>query len=210
MTLHTWWLFALTTFFLSSTPGPNMLHIMTRSAQLGPKRAIPAMLGCLTAILVAQGLSAIGLSAVLLASPKLFEILRYLGVAYLVYLGIKQFREPIHADPLHPIPSSAKKYSALIVFRGGFLVGISNPKLILFAAAFLPQFVNTDVATLPQYLILIVTSLVGDSIWYVVYAFAGMHIARYLTTPLPKRIFNWITGSIFLAFGAALLSAKLK
>lgn len=210
MTLHTWWLFALTTFFLSSTPGPNMLHIMTRSVQVGPKRTIPAMLGCLLAILVAQGFSAIGLSTVLLASPILFEILRYLGVAYLAYLGIKQFREPLQANPISSITTSTKLYSPLIIFRGGFFVGISNPKLILFAIAFLPQFINTHYTTFPQYTILITTSLIGDSIWYIVYAFAGMRIAHYLTTSLPKRIFNWLTGSIFLAFAAALLKTKLK
>lgn len=210
MTLHTWWLFALTTFFLSSTPGPNMLHIMTRSVQLGPKRAIPAMLGCLVAILVAQGLSAVGLSAILLTSPNLFEILRYLGVAYLAYLGIKQFIEPVQTDPINTIKTSTKLYSPLIIFRGGFFVGISNPKLILFAVAFLPQFVDTQYTSFPQYAILIATSLIGDCIWYIVYAFAGMRIARYLTTPLPKRVFNWLTGSIFLAFAAALLRAKLK
>jgi threonine/homoserine/homoserine lactone efflux protein len=145
MALHTWWWFLATVFVLCGTPGPNMLHILGRSVGLGFRGSVPAMAGCLLAMLLVLAASAAGLSALLHSSPMLFEVLRYLGVAYLAWLGIKAWR-----DSCRPAPAgdrccrghAAPAHGAGTVFRGGLWVGLSNPKLLLFAAAFLPQFVD--------------------------------------------------------------------
>lgn len=141
MSLHTWWLFFATVFVLSGTPGPNMLHVMTRSASFGVRRSVLAMGGCLLAVVLVLVASAAGLGALLLASPQVFEALRYLGVAYLVWLGVKAWRsEEAPLDVGQPAVGAAA--SNLQLFRGGLLIGLSNPKLLLFATAFLPQFVD--------------------------------------------------------------------
>jgi threonine/homoserine/homoserine lactone efflux protein len=204
MTLHLWWLFVVAVFLLCGTPGPNMLHVMTRSVAFGARRSIAAMAGCLCALVLVLAASAAGLSALLAAWPRVFDALRYAGVAYLVFLGIKAWRGAgapvdVGSDAL-PVAASARR-----LFRGGFVIGISNPKLLLFAAAFLPQFVDRGAPQAPQFAILVVTFAVVESFWYGVYALCGRTLARHLRRPALRRGFDRATGGIFIGFGAALL-----
>ena len=124
MQIGTWWLYALTVFIVAGTPGPNMLHIMMRSIQVGARRSVFAMAGCLTAVLLCLFASAFGLGALLKAEPRLFDVLRYGGVAYLLWLGVKAWRSPIttpdDADAVRPVQSAGSLY------RGGLLIGLSN------------------------------------------------------------------------------------
>lgn len=207
MTLHTWWLFLGAVFLLSGTPGPNMLHILSRSVEMGWKRSVAAMAGCLLALVSVLTASAAGLTALLLAVPGAFEVLRYAGVAYLFYLGFKAWRteaSPVEAGEADLLP----RVSAGAVFRGGFAIGASNPKLILFAAAFLPQFVDPSQPQAPQFAILVATFAAVEVFWYGVYALGGSSLARHMNRPAIKRAFNRITGVIFVGFGLALLKAK--
>ncbi|MDQ1229620.1 LysE family translocator [Sphingomonas sp. SORGH_AS_0879] len=207
MAIHTWWLFVGAVFLVSGTPGPNMLHIMTRSVDMGLRRSVAAMAGCLSAVVIVLAASAAGLTTLLLALPGAFEVIRYAGVAYLLFLGVKAWRAnvaPVDVGDAPIVPS----LSRLAVFRGGFLIGISNPKLILFAVAFLPQFINPARAQVPQFAILVATFAVIEAFWYVVYAFGGRSLSRYMSRPMVKRAFNRVTGVIFMGFGLALLKAK--
>ncbi|PXA91098.1 amino acid transporter [Nostoc sp. 3335mG] len=207
MTLHNWWLFAAAVFLLSGTPGPNMLHILSRSVDSGLKRCVFAMAGCLLAIVAVLSASAAGLTTLLLALPGAFEVLRYAGVAYLIWLGIKAWRSA--AAPIDvgegPLPPAV---SSLAAFRGGFAIGISNPKLLLFAAAFFPQFINPAAAQVPQFAILVGTFAVIESFWYAVYALGGRGLSHYLRRPSVRRAFDRISGTIFIGFGLALLGVK--
>ncbi len=207
MTLHAWWLFVIAVFLLCGTPGPNMLHVMTRSVAFGARRSIAAMAGCLCALVLALAASAAGVSALLAAWPRVFDALRYAGVAYLIVLGIKAWRgagAPIDvgSDAL-PVTMSAGR-----LFRGGFVIGISNPKLLLFAAAFLPQFVNRASPQAPQFAILVATFAVVECLWYGIYALTGQTLARHLTRPALRRAFDRATGAIFIVFGLALLGVR--
>jgi threonine/homoserine/homoserine lactone efflux protein len=207
MTLHAWWLFAVAVFLLCGTPGPNMLHIMTRSIAFGARRSMAAMAGCLTALVLVLAASAAGVSALLAAWPRVFDALRYAGVAYLIFLGIKAWRGAgspldVGSDSL-PVTRSAAR-----LFRGGFAIGISNPKLLLFAAAFLPQFIDNASPRVPQFAILVATFAVVESFWYGVYAAGGRTLARSLTRPALRRAFDRMTGVIFIGFGLALLRVR--
>lgn len=207
MTLHTWWLFVAAVFVVSGTPGPNMLHVLARSVEMGMRRSVAAMMGCLLAVCLLFAASAAGLTTLLLALPGSFEVLRYLGVGYLVYLGIKSWRSPV--APLDPSEATLPPApSALAVFRGGFTISISNPKAILFAAAFLPQFIDPTLPKLPQFGILVGTFAVIETGWYCAYALGGRSLARHLTRPAIRRAFNRFTGVVFIGFGLALLKAK--
>lgn len=207
MTLQTWWLFLGAVFVLSGTPGPNMLHILTRSLRVGLRRSLAAMAGCLSAVVLVLLASAAGLSAVLMASPVLFDILRYAGVAYLVVLGVRAWRgddAPVTASGgTGPAPFSLAR-----LYRDGLLIGLSNPKLLLFASAFLPQFVNPARPQGPQFAILVVTFASAELFWYGVYALGGRRLASALTRPALKRAFDRVTGAIFVGFGAMLLGAR--
>lgn len=207
MTLYTWWAFFGAVFFLSGTPGPNMLHVLRRSVSVGARRSTAAMAGCLTAVVSVLALSAAGLSAVLLASPKVFDALRYAGVAYLVYLGIKAWRGDDAPLAIGSGPASPSM-SLSALFRGGLIIGASNPKLLLFATAFLPQFLNQNLPQLPQLVILVATFAAAEAFWYGVYALGGQSLAGYLTRPSLKKVYNRITGGVFIGFGAALLRIR--
>ena len=91
MASHTWWLFVVTVFFISGSPGPNMLHVMTRSVELGLARSTLAMAGCFLAVVMLLSASALGLAALLAALPGAFTVLRVVGAGYLLWLGYKSW-----------------------------------------------------------------------------------------------------------------------
>ncbi len=207
MSVHVWWLFVAAVFLLSGTPGPNMLHILSRSVTLGVRRCLAAMAGCILALVLVLAASAAGLSTVLMALPGAFDALRVVGAAYLVYLGLKSW----FADSTLPQAASAapaRAVSPRAVFAGGFAVCASNPKLILFAAAFLPQFVNPTEPSAPQFAILVATFAAIELFWLSVYALCGKSLAHHLARPNLRRTFNRLTGGIFIGFSALLLNLK--
>ena len=209
MKLHTWWLFVMMTFIVSATPGPNMLLVMSSSARFGFRAAIATMAGCMTALLAMMSISAAGLGALLQAFPSVFNMLRWIGAAYLAYLGVKCWRSPVHDDMSSGGPhmnEMQKKDGTL--FRDGMLVTASNPKAILFAAAFFPQFIDPVVPKLPQFGILLATFAVIEVSWYVVYAGSGAKLAAYLRRASVLKVFNRVTGGAFVGFAAVMAAAR--
>ncbi|MGU3361085.1 LysE family translocator [Methylobacterium sp. M6A4_1b] len=209
MTFQTWWLFLSAVFVLSGTPGPNMLHILARSVRVGLRRSLAAMAGCLSAVILVLIASAAGLSAVLQASPVLFDGLRYTGVAYLIVLGIRAWRGQ---DGALGMPGAEGAQAPVVgparLYRDGLLIGLSNPKLLLFASAFLPQFVEPTRPQVPQFAILVVTFAGAELFWCAVYALGGRRLAASLSRPALRRAFDRITGGIFLGFGVMLLGTR--
>ncbi|NIE79300.1 LysE family translocator [Asaia sp. As-1742] len=208
MTLQTWWLFVVTVFFISATPGPNMMHALGRSVQVGFRRSLAAMAGCITALLLALVLSVMGIGAILIAMPRLFDIIRYAGAGYLIFLGIKAWRASDSPDPPGETSGAPLHVSRWALYRTGFLVGISNPKLLLFAAAFFPQFIDHHQPVLPQFGILVVTYLFSDGLWLTLYGLGGRSLSRFLSRRPVRRAFNRLTAIVFVAFGIVILRAK--
>jgi threonine/homoserine/homoserine lactone efflux protein len=209
MTLHTWWLYLATVFVICAIPGPNMLLVMTHGAQFGMRRTSATMAGCLSALVLMLSVSAAGLGVFLQAWPTLFNVLRLTGAAYLVYLGVKAWGARVPDS----MPSPATKTSAEApaaapvrrvgaLYRNGFLVASSNPKAILFAAALLPQFIDTSRPTLPQFGVLVATFAVVEVSWYLVYAACGTRIGATLKRRRVAKAFNRLTGGVFVGFGA--------
>lgn len=210
MTLQTWWIFVCAVFVICGTPGPNMLHIMSASLRHGLQRSTAAMAGCLSAVLLACGASAAGLGAVLVASPVLFDVIKYAGVAYLVYLGWSSWRDkspPITISETGDM-ASGNQASFFTLYRRALFVGLSNPKLLIFAAAFFPQFINTKAPQAPQLAVLVVTFSLIEVFWYCVYAMGGRKLAHWLTRATWQRAFNRLIGALFIGFGAALLGYR--
>lgn len=206
MTLQTWWLYVTAVFLISATPGPNMLHVMVQSIHHGARRSIASMAGLMTANLVCLLASAAGLGALLKASPMLFDVLRYAGVGYLVWLGIKAWRAPVaSSDPDAEKPAPP---SLTAMFGAGLGTGFSNPKLIVFAAALFPQFIDTAAPFAPQLAILVLSFTAIEAFWFGMYAIGGRSLAAWLAPASRRRLFNRVTGTIFIAFGAALLGSR--
>jgi len=206
MNLHTWWLFVATVFVVSAIPGPNMLLVMTHGARHGLRRSSATMAGCLSALVLMLSVSAAGLGVFLEAWPAMFNALRFAGAAYLIYLGVKAWRARVDeaslAADVETVSRQAAAASRWVLFRNGFLVAGSNPKAILFAAALLPQFINAAEPTLPQFGILVVTFAVIEVSWYLVYASFGTRIGATLKSQSVAKIFNRLTGGLFVGFGA--------
>ena len=193
------------TFVVSATPGPNMLLVLSVSARSGLRAAMATMVGCMTALLAMMSISAAGLGALLQMFPAVFDALRLAGAAYLAYLGVKSWRSPVQdttEDAATPTPANVETGA---LFRQGLLVAASNPKAILFAVAFLPQFINPDNAQLPQFGILLATFAVIEISWYFVYAVSGKRLSAYLRKATVMRAFNRLTGGAFIGF-AVLMS----
>lgn len=212
MTWQTFWLFVTVTFFVSATPGPNMLLVMSSSARFGFAAARATMAGCLTALLAMMAISAAGLGALLQAFPSVFNALRWAGAAYLLYLGIRTWRAPVIASRGEagavaidePSAVLAPAPRAAMLYRQGLMVAASNPKAILFAAAFLPQFIHPEQPQPPQFAILLLTFAVIEVSWYLIYASSGRQLARYLRRAAVLKTFNRLTGGIFMGFAGIL------
>ena len=208
MTLTTWWLFVAMTFVVSATPGPNMLLIMSMSARHGVRTAMVGMAGCMTALMAMFGISSAGLGALLQAFPAVFDALRLAGAAYLAYLGVQCWRAPVAeaGDTQAVAAPTIPAWGA--VYRQGFWVAASNPKAILFAAAFFPQFIDPHIPQLPQFAILLLTFAVIEVGWYFVYAMSGRKLSVYLQRSNVMRAFNRATGGVFVGFAALMATAK--
>jgi threonine/homoserine/homoserine lactone efflux protein len=204
MTLGTWWIYLGAVVLISATPGPNVLYVTTRSIRFGFAAAMTGMTGCLSALLIILIASVAGVSAFMLTVPTAFEILKYAGAAYLIFLGIQTWSAPI-VPPTATTTSPREKPSRATLYRGGFLVGISNPKLLVFAAAFFPQFIAPDTPWAPQFAILVATFLAVEASFYVLYSLTSRRFAAHLAQATWQRRFNRVSGVIFAGFGCALL-----
>jgi len=206
MSLQSWWIFVCATFLISAMPGPNMLHVMTQSMRHGFRRAFFTMAGCMLALLTLFGLSALGMSALLAALPQLLTAIKLVGAAYLVWIGIKAWRDDSAPIDIEADGIGMQRRSPLELFRNGFLISVSNPKALIFAAAFFPQFVDPAAPKAPQFAILLATFVVIESCWYLTYATGGRTLARYLRSAEWQGRINRLSGALFVLFGLSLLA----
>src|SRR6478609_8195221 len=134
-------LFALASLVLNITPGADMLYVATRSASQGVKAGIVSALGIMAGCVVHLVAAVAGLSAIIANSATAFSIVKYLGAAYLIYLGLRTFLSKQNKFDLKTVPG---KISLSKLFWQGVATNVLNPKVALFFLAFLPQFVNIN------------------------------------------------------------------
>jgi threonine/homoserine/homoserine lactone efflux protein len=206
MPLHTWWTFVIATFFICATPGPNMLLMMSSGIRHGFRATCFTMAGCMSAVLSITTASAAGADSVLKISPHLFDVMRLAGAGYLIYLGVRTAfaptKPPMDSEITAEIPQSATPVKH---FKSGFTVAVTNPKLLLFATAFFPQFIDRQSPQLPQIAILLASFFPIELGWYITYAAGGSHIARYLRGEKMQKAMNRCIGVLFAGFGVLLL-----
>lgn len=206
MTLSTWLLFVAAVLVLTVTPGPSVLMCISTSVQHGPRRAMVAALGSTTAIAGIMVLSMMGLGTVLAASETLFSALKWLGAAYLAYLGLSSLLSKTSSLAV-PTASTAAVGSRAF-FARGLLVGASNPKALLFFGALFPQFINTASPQLPQFVLLGATFVFFEIFWLTLYAMTAARARTWLQQPRRATLFNRLTGVVFLAAAGLLATTK--
>src|SRR5947209_17851896 len=191
--------FLLAALGLLLIPGPSVLYIITRSVAQGRRAGLASVLGVELEGLTHASAAALGLSALLLTSALAFSVVKYLGAAYLIYLGVRTFlarEESQQAQTTTP-----KSFSQL--FAQGFLVNLLNPKTALFFYAFLPQFVNPGRGPVAaQILLLGVLFVLLASCTDCLYALLGCTVGQWLTRSARFRpIGRFVTGSVYIVLG---------
>jgi homoserine/homoserine lactone efflux protein len=196
--------FILATTVLILIPGPNVSLIVANSLSYGPRYALTTVAGTSSAAMVQLGLTILGMTSAMMVMAAWFDWLRWIGVAYLLWLGVGYWRAKAEA-----LPSRATaRIATSRLFWQGFLVSLTNPKTLLFYAAFLPQFVDANAPLVPQLLLLSITFLVIavtlDSTWCLL---AGQ-ARSLLRTERLMRLRNRVTGSLLIASGVGLALAR--
>ena len=199
MTWQTWSLYALAAIGLSLTPGPNGLLALTHGALHGTKRTLATIAGGSLGFGLIIGLSMFGIGALLATWAGLLVIMKWLGGAYLVWLGIQLIRsEPINISR----SKNAGNGKLRTLFSQGLISAASNPKGILFFVAFLPQFVNPRESLFTQFLLMAMTFIVIEFIYEFTVASLADRIKPFLVRA--GKNFNRVFGGIFIAIGVLL------
>lgn len=206
MTWQIWLFFVVTEAVLSMTPGPAVLFVLSQAVRRGPEKSVWASGGILSANAMYFALSATSLGAVIVASYKLFSLIKWMGAAYLIYLGLANFfgRQSILALP----EDAAGLHSGPYILRDGFFLQAANPKALLFFTAILPQFIDARRNVVLQVVILGISSIVVEFVILFVYghlagrALAAARSLRY------EKLTNRIAGSLLIGAGVGL--ARLR
>ena len=195
--------FVAATAALILLPGPSVMTIVANSIAYGPKRGLATVAGTSAAIAVFLSLTTVGMTSLVMAASHWFEWLRWIGAAYLIYLGVQQWRaEPVTDGSAGP-PIALSR-----AFLQGFVVSATNPKVLLFYVAFLPQFVDPEMPVLPQMALLSVTFLVIAFTFDSCFALAAGRIRPFFTSERRARLQNCLTGSLLIGAGLWLAFAR--
>jgi threonine/homoserine/homoserine lactone efflux protein len=200
--LYLAFLLAITALIL--IPGPNVTLLVANSLAHGPRRALITLAGTSSAIALQLLVVALGMSSLILLLARWFEWLRWAGVAYLIYLGVQQWRAPPLA--LHDLEGAPIRWGAL--FWQGVLVSATNPKTLVFYAAFLPQFVDPATPPGPQLGLLCTTFLLIATVLDGAYAILAGRVRPWLRTRRHARLRNRVTGSFLIAAALGLALAR--
>ena len=199
MSLQTWLLYLAAAIGLSLTPGPNSLLALTHGALHGHRRTLFTVAGGAVGFTALIALSMLGIGALLQTSAHALTVLKLLGGAYQVWLGVQLWRAPaidLRAD------GGARGVRALVLFRQGLLTAVSNPKALLFYGAFLPQFIDPKRDLMTQFVVMAVVFVVIEIITEVLLAMLAHRVRPWLQRQ--GRRFNRACGGLFVAMGVAL------
>ncbi|NKB75625.1 MAG: LysE family translocator [Gammaproteobacteria bacterium] len=207
MLFETWLTYAIAAFVIIIIPGPTILLVITQSMTYGIKAAIPLVLGVFFGDLIAMLGSMFGLGLLIATSAMLFSIVKFVGALYLIYLGFSLWRAPV-GKMGQSTEAIINKVSPWQLGRRSFLVTVLNPKGIIFFLAFLPQFVNPELAMAPQLLILGSTFLVLAVVNAGAYAVMAVRMSQLFQNSSTNRRFNRIGGTALI--GAGLITAATQ
>ncbi|MEM9552542.1 MAG: LysE family translocator [Pseudomonadota bacterium] len=184
---------------LNLTPGADMMFCLGQGMRAGRRAAIAASAGISVGAMVHAAIAGAGLGAAVAALPWLFDLIRWVGVCYLLWLAWQAVLGSDHG------PDGAPPIGTVRAFRTGLVVNLTNPKVILFILAFVPQFVDPDGPILAQFLIFgLILSLGGFFINAAVGAFAGRATQSLTGSDRARRVLGWISGGIFAALALRL------
>lgn len=203
MSLALWLAFLATAIVIAVSPGPGAVTSMSAGLRYGYGTALRAIIGLQAALIIQLAIVAAGLGALLATSAWAFDIVKFSGAAYLIWLGVQKWRSPpqeIDEDGAPAAPSG--------LFLQGLLVNLGNPKAIIFVAALVPQFIDPRLPQWPQFLIIGLTLCVVDTLVMSGYALLASRLRRWLHDPAALRAQNRFFGGVFVIAGALLATSS--
>lgn len=206
MTWQIWSAFVVIEGALCLTPGPAVLLVLSQALRHGTLRTIWSILGILAANTFYFMLSATGIGAVLLASYDLFFAVKWIGAAYLVWLGVSAFLGKSKTLSLDRAAASPARGSRL--FLNGFVLQMSNPKALLFFTALLPQFINPHAPIVPQVAILALTSVIIEFTVQIFYAVLAGRAALFASRPQFARVTDRVAGTLLIGAGVGMAALR--
>ncbi len=212
MEFDSWLLFSSIALMATLTPGPAILLVSSHSVSFGIRPSVATMFGNISGLFVMALLSVMGLSAIILHSAPIFTTVKLIGAAYLIYLGIKLWRNGMLAEP---IPAAVEQRAqqapkTLKLYTQGLLVALSNPKAIAFCTALFPQFIQQNEPMLQQFSILIVTFMFLSFSCLFGYAMVADGGKKYSARVGFPKVFGKIFGAAFIGSGILLATASRK
>ena len=203
MDIQTWLAFVAATFTLSIIPGPSVLVVTGQAIANGWRVAIICVLGEVIGGVCLMIISLLGVGAALAATPFAFLLLKWFGVVFLIYLGLKAL-----GAALLPTNRSQSNISEVGGFKAGFLTAILNPKSLVFYLAFFTQFVDASRPLLLQYIILVLTAAGVAGLVLSGYALAAGRLRRHISSASAQRNVAGASGVLYIAGGAYIAATR--
>jgi threonine/homoserine/homoserine lactone efflux protein len=201
MPIEHWLAFAAASAILVAIPGPTVLLVISYALAHGRRFAMATVLGVGLGDFTAMTCSMVGLGAFLLTSATLFTVLKWIGAAYLIYMGVKLWRVPVGADDAGEGADNTSETKPLRIFLHAYVVTALNPKGIIFFIAFLPQFLDPSRPAIPQMLICEATFLVLGITNAALYALMASAARQTIRKPAVQRRVNRVGGSLLIGAG---------
>ncbi|MEM9671547.1 MAG: LysE family translocator [Cyclobacteriaceae bacterium] len=205
MDLTLWISFVGTVLILALTPGPSVLLATANSLKHGVKKTVGTIFGDLSANLLQIMLASVGLASIIVSSGELFQLIKWLGVAYLIYVGIRKIIIQPKVE-IHERKGQHRSFFSL--YSEGFLMSAANPKAIVFFTALFPLFISDSLPILPQITILAITFLILDGLSLLIYAQFATKLKTYLENQKKVHLQNKIIGTLLILSGLMLATVK--
>jgi homoserine/homoserine lactone efflux protein len=201
MEFKVWVSFLITVTVLVLTPGPSVLLATANSMKYGVKKTLGTILGDLSANFCQIILASIGLASIVISSGELFQVIKWCGVFYLIYIGILKI---VSKSTIQLDKEGAKERSFSKLYAEGFLMSIANPKAIVFFAALFPLFINENLPFLPQVVLLTFTFLILDGTSLLIYTLFASRLKAYLENKEKIHLQNKVVGILLILSGILL------
>jgi threonine/homoserine/homoserine lactone efflux protein len=204
--LTTLFLFLPAAWALNIAPGPDFLYVLAQAAKQGRLAGFASALGIMVGCLIQTLIVALGLASILATVPLAYDIVKYVGAAYLIYLGIRAI-----VSRQHSLVAPAIKHSGLWrVFARGVITNVLNPKVALFFLAFLPQFADPAHGSVPLQIMILGTIFnISGTVVNIVVSLTAGSLGNWLKKHAhASRVLNWLTGGIFIGLGVRIAFLK--
>lgn len=208
MNLEILLMYSIVSFFYIISPGPAIFLAISNGMTSDMKMVAISAFGNILGLFILSAVSISGLGTLLATSAKLFLIVKFIGASYLIYLGIKQFRNGKTSLIKEHSNLKIEERSQLSFFKGGFFLAVTNPKPILFFTALFPQFLNIKTAILPQFFIMTAIFMCFSFMSLFCYGYISKSAKSWFANQERMIWFHRITGGIFIVMGVGLLKLK--